>query len=64
MSFRSTAGDDTTLPSAGINYLVRAQDLEVTVDWSRASSATRPASSAVTLQAQVGGGPPHRACCR
>jgi hypothetical protein len=49
-----TAGDDTTLPSAGINYLIRGQDLKVTVDWSRASSATRPASSAVTLQAQVG----------
>jgi len=54
VSFRSTAGDDTTLPSAGINYLIRGQDLKVTVDWSRASSATRPASSAVTLQAQVG----------
>ncbi len=49
-----TAGDDTSLPSAGIHYLFRGQDLKVTADWSRASSATRPASSAVTLQAQVG----------
>jgi len=50
----AAAGDDTTLPSAGVNYLIRGQDLKVTVDWSRASSATRPSSSAVTLQAQVG----------
>jgi hypothetical protein len=47
-------GADTSLPSAGINDLVRGQDLKVTADWSRAPTATRPALSALTLQAQVG----------
>jgi len=47
-------GADTSLPSAGLNYLVRGQDMKVTADWSRAPSTTQPASGALTLQAQIG----------
>lgn len=47
-------GDDTSLPGAGINYLVRGHDLKVTADWSRSPRGSRPATSALTLQTQVG----------
>ncbi len=47
-------GDDTSLPSAGLNYLVRGHDLKLTADWSRSPRGSRPASSALTLQTQVG----------
>ena len=46
--------DDTSLPAAGLSYLVRGQDLKLTADWSRSPQGARPASSALTLQAQVG----------
>jgi hypothetical protein len=47
-------GDDTSLPGAGLNYLVRGHDLKLTADWSRSPRGSRPASSAITLQTQVG----------
>jgi hypothetical protein len=46
--------DDASLPSAGLNYLVRGHDLKLSADWSRSARGARPASNAVTLQAQVG----------
>jgi len=46
-----TDGDDSSMPSAGANYLVRGHDLKVSADWSR---APRRAASALTFQAQVG----------
>lgn len=48
------AGDDASLPSVGLNYLVRGHDLKLTVDWSRSTRGARPASGALTLQAQGG----------
>jgi len=45
--------DDTSLPSAGLNYFVRSHDLKVSADWSRSTRGTRSTSNAVTLQAQV-----------
>jgi hypothetical protein len=47
-------GDDTSLPGAGINCLVRGHDLKVTADWSRSPRGSRPATNALTLQTQVG----------
>ena len=48
----------TSLPGAGINYLVRGHDLKVTADWSRSPRGSRPVTSALTLQTQVGFDPP------
>jgi hypothetical protein len=45
--------EDASLPSAGLSYFVRGHDLKVSVDWSRSTRGTRPASNALTLQAQV-----------
>jgi hypothetical protein len=47
-------GADASLPSAGLNYIVRGHDLKLTADWSRCLRGSRPASNALTLQAQVG----------
>jgi hypothetical protein len=47
-------GDDTSLPAAGVSYLIRGQDLKLTADWSRCPRGAQPSSSALTLQAQVG----------
>jgi hypothetical protein len=44
---------DASLPSAGLNYLVRGHDLKVGADWSRSTRGPRPASNALTVQAQV-----------
>jgi hypothetical protein len=41
-------------PGAGLNYLVRGHDFKVTADWSRSPRGSRPATSAITLQTQVG----------
>jgi hypothetical protein len=49
-----TGGGDASLPSAGLNYLIRGHDLKLTADWSRAPRGARPASDALTLQAQIG----------
>jgi hypothetical protein len=49
-----TEGDDTSLPSAGLSYLIRGHDLKLSADWSRSPQGARPASNALTLQAQVG----------
>jgi hypothetical protein len=46
--------DDSSLPAAGLSYLIRGQDLKLTVDWSRCPRGAQPSSSALTLQAQVG----------
>lgn len=45
--------EDAALPSAGVNYLVRGHDLKLGADWSRSTRGALPASSAVTVQAQV-----------
>jgi len=45
---------DASLPSAGLNCLVRGHDLKLSADWSRSTRGPRPASNALTLQAQVG----------
>ena len=47
-------GDDASLPSAGLNYLVRGHDLKLSADWSRCTRGTRPPSNALTFQAQAG----------
>jgi hypothetical protein len=47
-------GEDASLPAAGVSYIVRGHDLKLTADWSRCPRASRAASSALTLQAQVG----------
>jgi hypothetical protein len=47
-------GEDAALPSGGVSYLVRGHDLKLTADWSRSTRGARPASNALTVQAQVG----------
>ena len=49
-----SGGDDTSLPGAGLNYLVGGHDLKVTADWSRCPRGSRPATNALTFQTQVG----------
>jgi len=45
--------DDASLPSAGLSYLARGHDLKLSADWSRSTRGPRPASNALTVQAQV-----------
>lgn len=49
-----SGGGDAALPGAGLNYLVRGHDLKLSADWSRSTRGARPASGALTVQAQVG----------
>ncbi len=51
---RASGANDTSLPSAGLNYVVRGHDLKLTADWSRSSRGPRESSGALTLQAQIG----------
>ena len=47
-------GADMSLPGAGVHYLVRGHDLKLTAEWSRSPRGSRPPSSVLTLQTQVG----------